>query len=250
MMVGLPGSGKTHWAQDHMIQNPKKGYNLLSTNSILNCMRVRKSIMSVLLLTGKAIESHRCLLITPLFSLFSCRIGASWNQSQRADAAAGHSVRQSADQKSCNQEKELHPWSGSEECVCTVRGARTSATVFTLNMFLLSSSRPTFIHLPGDTRCSVSMVTGEKQWWCFHLMRCGRDVSYCAKSRRAPHFRKRLFSKPKVRPDHKCQDTLQLHNHEADVFIFLPVSSEFHAAGAGRACGWGDVCGAQLRRGL
>ncbi|RXN35174.1 heterogeneous nuclear ribonucleo U 2 [Labeo rohita] len=39
MTVGLPGSGKTHWAQDHMIQNPKKCYNLLSTNSILNCMR-------------------------------------------------------------------------------------------------------------------------------------------------------------------------------------------------------------------
>lgn len=129
MTVGLPGSGKTHWAQDHMIQNPKKCYNLLSTNSILNCMRVRKSIKSVLLLTGKAIESHSCLLITPPFSLFSCPIGASWSQSQRADAAAGHSVRQSADQKSCNQEKELHPWSGSEECVCAVRRVRTSATV-------------------------------------------------------------------------------------------------------------------------
>uniref|UniRef100_A0A8C2GH05 Si:ch211-107m4.1 n=1 Tax=Cyprinus carpio TaxID=7962 RepID=A0A8C2GH05_CYPCA len=44
MMVGLPGSGKTHWAQAHMLQNPRKRYNLLSTNSILNCMRVRKSI--------------------------------------------------------------------------------------------------------------------------------------------------------------------------------------------------------------
>ncbi|KTG01530.1 hypothetical protein cypCar_00031069 [Cyprinus carpio] len=39
MMVGLPGSGKTHWAQAHMLQNPRKRYNLLSTNSILNCMR-------------------------------------------------------------------------------------------------------------------------------------------------------------------------------------------------------------------
>ncbi|KAL0175579.1 hypothetical protein M9458_027909, partial [Cirrhinus mrigala] len=57
---------------------------------------------------------------------------------------------------------------------------------------------PTFIHLPGDTRCSVSVVTSEKQWWCFHLMRRGGDVSYCAKSRRALRFRKRLFSKPKT----------------------------------------------------
>ncbi|XP_073676843.1 heterogeneous nuclear ribonucleoprotein U-like protein 1 [Garra rufa] len=39
MMVGLPGSGKTHWAQAHMLQNPRKRYNLLSTNSVLNCMR-------------------------------------------------------------------------------------------------------------------------------------------------------------------------------------------------------------------
>ncbi|KAF4104626.1 heterogeneous nuclear ribonucleoprotein U-like protein 2 [Onychostoma macrolepis] len=39
MMVGLPGSGKSQWAQAHMLQNPRKCYNLLSTNSILNCMR-------------------------------------------------------------------------------------------------------------------------------------------------------------------------------------------------------------------
>ncbi|XP_043089135.1 heterogeneous nuclear ribonucleoprotein U-like protein 2 isoform X1 [Puntigrus tetrazona] len=39
MMVGLPGSGKTHWARTHMLQNPRKRYSLLSTNSILSCMR-------------------------------------------------------------------------------------------------------------------------------------------------------------------------------------------------------------------
>lgn len=39
MMVGMPGSGKTHWAQAHILQNPSKRYDLLSTNSILNCMR-------------------------------------------------------------------------------------------------------------------------------------------------------------------------------------------------------------------
>ncbi|XP_056626203.1 heterogeneous nuclear ribonucleoprotein U-like protein 2 [Triplophysa dalaica] len=40
MMVGLPGSGKTHWAQSHMKRNPKKRYHLISTNSVLDCMRV------------------------------------------------------------------------------------------------------------------------------------------------------------------------------------------------------------------
>ncbi|XP_030621320.1 heterogeneous nuclear ribonucleoprotein U-like protein 1 [Chanos chanos] len=38
MMVGMPGAGKTHWAQAHMTQNPEKRYNLLSTESVLNCM--------------------------------------------------------------------------------------------------------------------------------------------------------------------------------------------------------------------
>ncbi|XP_052010788.1 heterogeneous nuclear ribonucleoprotein U-like protein 2 [Xyrauchen texanus] len=40
MMVGMPGSGKTHWAQAHMAQYPWKRYNLLSTNSVLECMMV------------------------------------------------------------------------------------------------------------------------------------------------------------------------------------------------------------------
>ncbi|TRY98756.1 hypothetical protein DNTS_025494 [Danionella cerebrum] len=44
MMVGLPGSGKTHWAQAHVLQNPRKRYTVLSTNSILSCMRVRREL--------------------------------------------------------------------------------------------------------------------------------------------------------------------------------------------------------------
>lgn len=39
MMVGLPGSGKTHWAQAIMAQHPDKHYNLLSTDTILACMK-------------------------------------------------------------------------------------------------------------------------------------------------------------------------------------------------------------------
>ncbi|XP_065122621.1 heterogeneous nuclear ribonucleoprotein U-like protein 2 isoform X1 [Paramisgurnus dabryanus] len=41
LMVGMPGSGKTHWAQSHIAQNPRKRYNLLSTNSVLDCMRMQ-----------------------------------------------------------------------------------------------------------------------------------------------------------------------------------------------------------------
>ncbi|XP_017559284.1 heterogeneous nuclear ribonucleoprotein U-like protein 2 isoform X1 [Pygocentrus nattereri] len=40
MMVGMPGSGKSHWAQNHLAKNPEKCYNLLSTNTILHCMKL------------------------------------------------------------------------------------------------------------------------------------------------------------------------------------------------------------------
>ncbi|KAJ7983528.1 hypothetical protein DPEC_G00377100, partial [Dallia pectoralis] len=39
MMVGLPGSGKTHWAMTHMNQNPEKRYRLLGTAGLLPCMK-------------------------------------------------------------------------------------------------------------------------------------------------------------------------------------------------------------------
>ncbi|KAK3526697.1 hypothetical protein QTP70_032082 [Hemibagrus guttatus] len=40
MMVGMPGSGKSHWAESHVAKNPEKRYNVLSTNSVLHCMRL------------------------------------------------------------------------------------------------------------------------------------------------------------------------------------------------------------------
>ncbi|KAF7702319.1 heterogeneous nuclear ribonucleoprotein U-like protein 2 [Silurus meridionalis] len=40
LMVGMPGSGKSHWAESHMAKNPEKHYNVLSTNTILHCMRL------------------------------------------------------------------------------------------------------------------------------------------------------------------------------------------------------------------
>lgn len=39
MMVGMPGAGKSHWAQTHMAQNPEKRYNILSTHTVLSCMK-------------------------------------------------------------------------------------------------------------------------------------------------------------------------------------------------------------------
>lgn len=39
-MVGLPGSGKSHWARTHMKEHPDKCYRLLGTEELLSCMIV------------------------------------------------------------------------------------------------------------------------------------------------------------------------------------------------------------------
>jgi len=40
MLAGLPGAGKTYWAQKHMEANPTKNYLLLGTNSVIDQMKV------------------------------------------------------------------------------------------------------------------------------------------------------------------------------------------------------------------
>lgn len=41
MMVGLPGSGKTHWVKKHTTENPEKRYNVLGTVNVLDQMKER-----------------------------------------------------------------------------------------------------------------------------------------------------------------------------------------------------------------
>ncbi|KAG7220988.1 hypothetical protein INR49_017719 [Caranx melampygus] len=43
LMVGLPGSGKSHWAKTHMKQHPGKQYRLLGTEELLACMIVSQT---------------------------------------------------------------------------------------------------------------------------------------------------------------------------------------------------------------
>lgn len=40
LIVGLPGSGKSHWARTHMKQHPEKQYRLLGAEELLTCMMV------------------------------------------------------------------------------------------------------------------------------------------------------------------------------------------------------------------
>ena len=43
MMVGLPGSGKSHWARVLMDQHPEKRYQLLGTETLTASMIVSSS---------------------------------------------------------------------------------------------------------------------------------------------------------------------------------------------------------------
>lgn len=40
MMVGLPGSGKTYWAEKQSSGEKEKKFNVLGTNNIIDKMRV------------------------------------------------------------------------------------------------------------------------------------------------------------------------------------------------------------------
>ncbi len=40
-MIGLPGAGKTYWAENYARQRPDKRYNVLGTNSLIDRMKVQ-----------------------------------------------------------------------------------------------------------------------------------------------------------------------------------------------------------------
>lgn len=40
-MVGLPGSGKTTWAEKYAKDHPEKKFNILGTNNLLDKMKVQ-----------------------------------------------------------------------------------------------------------------------------------------------------------------------------------------------------------------
>lgn len=40
-MIGLPGAGKTFWATEHSKNYPKKRYQILGTNNLLERMKVQ-----------------------------------------------------------------------------------------------------------------------------------------------------------------------------------------------------------------
>ena len=39
-MIGLPGSGKTYWAEKYSKENSTKCYNILGTNNLIDRMKV------------------------------------------------------------------------------------------------------------------------------------------------------------------------------------------------------------------
>ena len=52
MMIGLPASGKTTWAEKHCRQNPEKRYTILGTNLIMDKMKVRGALNGIDLSIG------------------------------------------------------------------------------------------------------------------------------------------------------------------------------------------------------
>jgi signal recognition particle GTPase len=54
MMVGLPGAGKTVWAEKHSIANLEKKYNVLGTNNIIDKMKVRLCFLDTMTTKGQS----------------------------------------------------------------------------------------------------------------------------------------------------------------------------------------------------
>lgn len=94
MMVGLPGAGKTTWAEKHAVENAEKKYFVLGTNNIIDKMKVRllhhqtcTSFMEIIL-DAKSLQHRGCsgLSPSPMNAFFfypllrkSCHWNISWS---------------------------------------------------------------------------------------------------------------------------------------------------------------------------
>ncbi|GLD70311.1 heterogeneous nuclear ribonucleoprotein U-like protein 2 [Lates japonicus] len=81
LMVGLPGSGKSHWARTHMTQHPEKQYRLLGTEELLACMisggqrdsRLRQACQCLTDLIKMAAQTRGNYILDQCSILFSAR---------------------------------------------------------------------------------------------------------------------------------------------------------------------------------
>ena len=65
MMVGLPGCGKTTWANKYTAENPQLRVNILGTNCLIDKMKVRCPELTVV--------AGRSFLPTAVPPRFACR---------------------------------------------------------------------------------------------------------------------------------------------------------------------------------
>ena len=59
-MCGLPGSGKTHYVENFVKENPDKNYSVLGTSSLMKRMKV--SILPLMLMDARKqrLQAERC----------------------------------------------------------------------------------------------------------------------------------------------------------------------------------------------
>ena len=62
MMVGLPGSGKTTWVDNHVKENADKHYNVISTSEMFKKMTVSNSGLKVFDLVLPRLPLRKILL--------------------------------------------------------------------------------------------------------------------------------------------------------------------------------------------
>ena len=53
MMIGLPGAGKTFWAEKFAKENAEKNYNILGTNNLIEKMKVGSDLFIFVIIYDK-----------------------------------------------------------------------------------------------------------------------------------------------------------------------------------------------------